>query len=77
MNESMDPCENFYNFACGGFEEQTTIPESKTGRELYEVIFEALYSQLKRLVDEPVRDSEPLYSKNFKAFYQSCMDRGN
>ncbi|KAK9869343.1 hypothetical protein WA026_003100 [Henosepilachna vigintioctopunctata] len=27
LNESVDPCEDFYSFACGGYIEKTRIPD--------------------------------------------------
>ena len=31
MDAEIDPCENFYSFACGGFIDNTNIPQEKHG----------------------------------------------
>ena len=32
MDRAADPCENFYEFACGGFEKRVVIPDDKSSR---------------------------------------------
>ena len=32
MDREADPCENFYEFACGGFEKRVVIPDDKSSR---------------------------------------------
>jgi predicted metalloendopeptidase len=31
MDANINPCENFYSFACGGFIDNTNIPQDKAG----------------------------------------------
>ena len=31
MDASIDPCDNFYGFTCGGFIDNTKIPQEKFG----------------------------------------------
>ena len=36
INLAVDPCENFYDFACGGWMNKTVIPEYKSQFNLFE-----------------------------------------
>ena len=30
LDENIDPCEDFYNFSCGGFEKRNVVPPGMT-----------------------------------------------
>ena len=46
MNESVDPCENFYQFACGGFIENKTIPDEYGSVSAYNILEDEIYEQV-------------------------------
>ena len=43
----VDPCENFYDFACGGWMEKTIIPQDKTEFRLLDELQHHIAVQLK------------------------------
>jgi predicted metalloendopeptidase len=46
MDRAADPCNDFYQFACGGFIEKTVIPEDKPGVSMFSIIRDKLDLQV-------------------------------
>ena len=38
MDQTVDPCDDFYKFTCGGFEEKVVIPDDKSSWSQFSVI---------------------------------------
>lgn len=75
MNQSVDPCVNFYEFACGGWVQRHTIPDDKSSLSQFSLIQDQLDAKLRVLVEEPIRaTSEPLFVHKMKHMYQSCLN---
>ncbi|NP_001036959.1 neutral endopeptidase 24.11 [Bombyx mori] len=75
MDEKVDPCDNFYDFACGSFLKNTRIPGDKTSVNTFSIITDQLQEQIRSLLDEPVTPEEPRPFVLAKTLYQACMNR--
>ncbi|CAK1588785.1 unnamed protein product [Parnassius mnemosyne] len=75
MDEQVDPCDDFYDFACGSFVKNTRIPDDKTSVNTFSIITDQLQEQIRTLLDEPVTPGEPRPFVLAKTLYQACMNR--
>ncbi|CAN7975082.1 unnamed protein product, partial [Ixodes persulcatus] len=74
MNQTVDPCENFYEFACGGWVQRHPIPEDRSSVFQSSFIWDQLDAKLRTLVEEPPQDSEPGFIHKMKHMYRSCCN---
>lgn len=74
MDQTVDPCDDFYSFACGNFVKDTTIPDDKSFVNTFSIILEKVQDQLRTIVSVPVNDSEIHPFKLVKKLYKSCMN---
>uniref|UniRef100_A0A6I8SNV7 Phosphate regulating endopeptidase homolog X-linked n=1 Tax=Xenopus tropicalis TaxID=8364 RepID=A0A6I8SNV7_XENTR len=75
MNLSVDPCDDFFQYACGGWIEENPIPDDMSNYGIYPWLRTNVDLKLKALLEKPIskrRDSEAI--QKVKTFYISCMN---
>jgi len=74
MNRTADPCEDFYQFACGGFEERVIIPDDRSSRSQFAVIGDKLIQQLRMILEHEAEEGESRVFTMARNVYKACMD---
>lgn len=75
MDPNVDPCDNFYEFACGKFERETVMPDDKTAVTSFSVIADKLKEQLRMVIEEPSTSNEAHPFVLAKSLYKACMNK--
>ncbi|KAL7648768.1 UNVERIFIED_CONTAM: hypothetical protein RMT77_000675 [Armadillidium vulgare] len=73
MNSSVDPCENFYEYACGRWSEVYPL-EDKALDNTFDRLREGLDEVLKQLLEEPITSEDSRSTIIAKTLYKGCMD---
>ncbi|KAB7494554.1 Endothelin-converting enzyme 2 [Armadillidium nasatum] len=73
-NLSVDPCEDFYEFACGTFVHNTKIPDSKSGVTMFSQAMDSLKQKLRILIEDENTHHDSEATTKTKELYASCMD---
>lgn len=74
MNSTVNPCEDFYRFACGRFEKTTIIPDDAGSVNTINLIEGRVIGQLHTLLNNEIRDKDLRPFKLVKQFYRQCMN---
>jgi len=73
MDLSVNPCEDFFRFACGGWIEKHPIPSTKSNWNQFDALADEVNSVLKSILEEDlnVKDAVPINSA--RKMYKACM----
>lgn len=74
MNFDKDPCDNFYDYACGNWDLYYPIPRDRGGYDTFEILREELDQKLRQLLEEPQKDGDSSTTTAVKTLYTSCMN---
>lgn len=75
IDPTIQPCQDFYSFACGGWLRRHGIPEDKLSYGIITAIGEHNEEKLQRLLLEPIRRrSADSAERKVKEFYRSCVN---
>jgi putative endopeptidase len=76
MDKSIDPCIDFYQYSCGGWQKNNPIPPDQTSWAAYSKLYQDNLAFLRGLLEEAGRtpDSSDQVGQQIGAFYAACMD---
>lgn len=74
MDESVSPCSDFYQYACGGWMKAHPIPSGESRWDTFGVLRRANQIVLKNVLESPLNESQSEAEKKAKLYYISCLD---
>ncbi|NXI48765.1 NEP protein, partial [Chloroceryle aenea] len=73
MDTTAEPCQDFYQYACGGWLKRNVIPETSSRYSNFDILRDELEVVLKDVLDTPSSNDIPAVQKA-KTLYRSCIN---
>ncbi|KAM4704262.1 membrane metallo-endopeptidase-like 1 [Rhinophrynus dorsalis] len=73
MDPTIEPCTDFYQYACGGWLNKHVVPETNIRYSIFDVLRDEMEIILKGLLEMPDQEDRDAFKKA-KTLYKSCMN---
>ena len=73
LDLSVRPCDNFYQFACGGWEKRHAVRQDYDFVDMVSHTDKNYINTLTELLEVPERSTDPHMTRQSKRFYFSCI----
>ncbi|MEE6483795.1 hypothetical protein FKM82_013658 [Ascaphus truei] len=73
MDPTIEPCSDFYQYACGGWLNKHVIPETSSRYSIFDILRDEMEIILKGLLEMPDHEDRNAFKKA-KTLYKSCMN---
>ena len=74
LNSSVDPCDEFSTYSCGGWMSTNFIKPGSDYLDVHRLVSDTRMDELEAILNRKVSEYAPQYEKKLKTLYQSCMD---
>ncbi|XP_055923726.1 neprilysin-4-like [Eupeodes corollae] len=74
MNDSVDPCFDFYEFACGNWQSEYPATQDNPSTSPMKDLEDTVIKELQVILEDGVRTTDGKIGRLVKDFYASCMD---
>ncbi|KAJ8726734.1 hypothetical protein PYW08_015131 [Mythimna loreyi] len=74
LNKDVDPCTDFYEFACGGWIKQNPVPDWATSWDQLAKLREQLVTDLRELLEAKDDEGLPKSVLKAKSLYKTCIN---
>lgn len=74
MDENADPCEDFYQFTCGNWEEEHPRPDSVTSHDWFSEKQSKILRHIRTFLQKNNSESDPQAVVKTRTMFKACMD---